>query len=52
LVIAAQGHSEPLINVVGDRVVDTVLGGGIAMVVLMLSIALRRIRRLRAAVPR
>jgi hypothetical protein len=47
LVIAAQGHAEPLIDVVGDRVVDTILGGVIAMVVLMLSIALRRIRRLR-----
>jgi Fusaric acid resistance protein-like len=51
LVIAAQGHSESLISIVGDRIVDTILGGGIALVVLMLSIALRRIRRLRI-VPR
>jgi hypothetical protein len=47
LTIAAQGHSEPLIGVVGDRVVDTLLGGGIALVVLMFSIVFRRIRLLR-----
>jgi hypothetical protein len=46
LTIAAQGHSEPLPSVVGDRVLDTLLGGGIALVVLMLSIAFRRYRRL------
>jgi uncharacterized membrane protein YccC len=42
LTIAAQGHSEPLLSIVGDRVVDTLLGGGVALGVLMLSIALRR----------
>jgi hypothetical protein len=46
LTIAAQGHSEPLLSIVGDRVVDTVLGGGVALSVLMLSIALRRFRPL------
>jgi hypothetical protein len=51
LVIAAQGHSEPLTSIVGDRVIDTILGGAIALAALMLSIVLRRIRRLRA-VPR
>jgi hypothetical protein len=49
LTIAAQGHSEPLISVVGDRVVDTLLGGGIALVALLFSIAFRRIRRRRVA---
>jgi hypothetical protein len=47
LTIAAQGHSESLLSIVGDRVVDTILGGGIALVVLMFSIALRRVRRRR-----
>jgi uncharacterized membrane protein YccC len=51
LTIAAQGHSEPLLSIVGDRVVDTILGGGIALVVLMFSIALRQVRR-RRPVPR
>jgi hypothetical protein len=42
LTIAAQGRSEPLLGIVGDRVVDTLLGSGVALGVLMLSIALRR----------
>jgi ABC-type sulfate transport system permease component len=51
LTIAAQGHSEPLLNVVGDRVADTILGAGVAMVVLVFSIVVRRMRA-RRAVPR
>lgn len=49
LTIAAQGHSEPLLSIVGDRVVDTVLGGGIAMIVLLSSIAIRRVRSRRGS---
>jgi hypothetical protein len=51
LTIAAQGHSVPLPSIVGDRVVDTLLGGAVALVVLMLSIALQRFRPLKG-IPR
>jgi Fusaric acid resistance protein-like len=51
LTIAAQGHSEPHSSIAGDRVVDTLLGGGVALLVLMLSIALQRFRPLKG-IPR
>lgn len=44
LTIAAQGHSEKLVDVVKDRVLDTLLGGAIALLVLLLSLAIRRFR--------
>jgi hypothetical protein len=44
LTIAAQGHSERLIDVVSDRVVDTLLGGAIALLVLLVSLVYHRLR--------
>lgn len=44
LTIAAQGHTEKLVDVVRDRVLDTLIGGAIALLVLLLSLTLRRIR--------
>ncbi|WP_213814096.1 FUSC family protein [Glaciihabitans sp. dw_435] len=51
LTIAAQGRSEPVGSVVVDRVTDTLIGAGIALVVLLIAHGVQRRRGRRGETP-